>query len=166
MDTLWPSWTPSGHFFSLLPKQEQACVRKPQMGWGFLASTEWLPMYYYQGLTQFLNAYCWHWAGPMFMSSSRSGGFDLTGLHCANEHTYLGKPAHGPSWAACPRADLLTSLTLNPYLSAPFLFLTPLRQSSPTPHLLPCLTLSTWPIQSLHPTDFSTLTTSWYFPSK
>lgn len=139
MDTLWPSWTPYGHFFALLPKQEQACVRKPQMGLGFLASTEWLPMYYYQGLTQFLNAYCWHWAGPMFISSSRSGGLDLTGLHCANEHTYLGKPAHGSSWAACPRADLLTSLTLNPYLSAPFLFLTPF--ASPPPLLTSYLVL-------------------------
>lgn len=124
MNTFWP-------LLSLLPKQEQACVRKPQMGLGFLASTEWLPMYYYQGLTQFLNAYCWHWACPMFMSSSRSGGLDLTGWHCANEHTYLGKPAHGPSWAACPRADLLTSLTLNLHLSAPFLFLTPFASPPP-----------------------------------
>lgn len=139
----WRWWTPSDHFSSLLPEQEQAYVRKPQTGLRFLASTEWRPMYYYKGWPSSLLLTVGIKQVLLFMSRSRPDGLDPSGLHCASEHTDgLGK---GWLWAK------LSYLSQNwsPDLSDPksssectFSLSHPIHQPSPTPHVLLCLTLN------------------------
>lgn len=99
--------------FPLCCQNRNRLMTEPQRGLGFLTSTEWAPLCSWGlilvlvvptgGIKQVL----------LFMSSSRSGGLGLAGLHCASEERYLGKAGCGPGWAACQQG------CWSPHLSAP-----------------------------------------------